>query len=63
MKEHGIKNTREIDNSIKKIELLTTMYKRKRMTEEAYIKGIHEALSKMTDQRNYIEYLSNIGQL
>jgi hypothetical protein len=62
MKE-GTKDIKAIQDSIKRIELLTTNYKKKRMSEESYIKGVHEALSKMTSQRNYVEYLSNIGQI
>jgi hypothetical protein len=59
----GTKNIKQINESIKTIELLTKFYKRKRMTEETYIKKVHEALSKMTNERDYISYLSNIGQI
>jgi hypothetical protein len=63
MKRAGIKNMKVINESISKIEMLTKFYKKKRMSEETYIRGVHEALSKLTDERDYIEYLSNIGQL
>ena len=60
--EAGSVNMVKITESIKAIELLTTQYKRKRMTTESYIKLIHENLSNLTTQRNYVEYLNNIGQ-
>lgn len=59
----GTKNIKQINESIERIENLTIQYKRKRMSEENYIRNVHEALSKMTSQRNYVEYLSNIGQI
>lgn len=59
----GTKNIKQINESIKRIESLTNQYKRKRMSEENYIKSVHEALSKMTNERDYISYLSNIGQI
>jgi hypothetical protein len=44
------------------IEFLTRQYKRKRISTESYIKLVHENLSQLTTQRNYLEYLKNIGQ-
>jgi hypothetical protein len=41
---------------------LTKQFKLKRISIEDYIKEMHVALSGMTDERNYVEYLSNIGQ-
>ena len=32
------------------------------MNTEDYIKSVHESLSNLTTQRNYIDYLKNIGQ-
>ena len=60
--EAGSVNMVKITESIKAIEFLTKQYKRKRMTTESYIKLIHENLSNLTTQRNYVEYLNNIGQ-
>jgi hypothetical protein len=58
----GSVNVAEINNSIKNIETLTNLYKRKRITTEDYIKSVNENLSKLTNERDYIKYLSNIGQ-
>lgn len=60
--EAGSVNTAKIQESIKLIELLTTQFKKKRLTTETYIKLVHENLSNLTTQRNYMEYLKNIGQ-
>ena len=56
------KNVVAIKESIKNIETLTARFKRKRLTQEQYILLVNQNLSKMTDERNYIEYLVNIGQ-
>jgi len=60
--EAGSINTVKIKESIKSIELLTSQYKKKRMSTENYIKLVHEKLANLTTQRNYVEYLKNIGQ-
>ncbi len=60
--EPGSVNMMAINESIKSIEFCTKLYKRKRISTEQYIKMVHENLSKMTSQRNYLEYLKNIGQ-
>ena len=60
--EAGSVNTAKIQESIKLIELVTTQFKKKRLTTETYIKLVHENLSNLTTQRNYMEYLKNIGQ-
>lgn len=60
--EAGSINMMAINESIKTIEFLTSNYKKKRMSTENYIKQVHENLSKMTSQRNYLDYLKNIGQ-
>lgn len=60
--EPGSVNTKQITESLKAIEVLTSQYKRKRMSTENYIQMMHENLSKLTDERNYWEYLKNIGQ-
>lgn len=59
----GSKNVKMVNESTKRIEALTTQFKRKRMTTENYIKEVHVALSQMTSERDYIEYLTDIGQL
>lgn len=59
----GSKNVKIMNESTKRIESLTTQYKRKRMTTENYIKEVHLALSQMTSERDYVEYLTHIGQL
>lgn len=60
--EAGSVNVKNIQDSIISIEFLTKQYKKKRLTTENYIKMIHQNLSKLTTQRNYSEYLKNIGQ-
>lgn len=60
--EAGSVNTVKIKESIKSIELLTSQYNKKRMSTENYIKLVHEKLANLTTQRNYLEYLKNIGQ-
>jgi hypothetical protein len=59
--EPGSINVKLITESVNSIELLTKMYKRKRISTENYIKQVHENLSKLTSQRNYLEYLKNLG--
>lgn len=59
----GSKNVKMVNESTKRIEALTAQFKRKRMTTENYIKEVHMALSQMTSERDYIEYLTHIGQL
>lgn len=58
----GTKNIVAINSSINTVESLTNQFKLKRISIEEYIKEVHIALSGMTNERNYIEYLSNIGQ-
>lgn len=61
-REAGSINVAKIKESVNAIEFLTKQYKRKRMSTEQYIKSVHENLSHLTTQRNYLEYLSSIGQ-
>jgi hypothetical protein len=61
-KAPGSVNVKEIKEAVKAIELYTSLYKRKRLTTENYIKKVHIALSRLTSQRDYFEYLRNIGQ-
>jgi hypothetical protein len=58
----GSVNVKEIKEAVKAIELYTSLYKRKRLTTENYIKKVHIGLSRLTSQRDYFEYLRNIGQ-
>jgi hypothetical protein len=60
--EPGSVNVSKINESIKSINYLTIQYKKKRISTERYIKEVHENLSKLTTQRDYLEYLKNIGQ-
>ena len=60
--EAGSINVLKIQESIKSIEFLTNQYKRRRLSTEKYIKLVHENLSHLTTQRNYKDYLNNIGQ-
>jgi len=60
--EAGTVNVKVIRESIKSIEVYTSLYKKKRITTEKYIKALHDNMSKMTTQRDYLEYLKNIGQ-
>ena len=60
--EAGTVNVKVIRESIKSIEIHTSLYKKKRITTENYIKALHDSMSKMTTQRDYLEYLKNIGQ-
>jgi hypothetical protein len=62
MKKSGTKNVVAINESIKNIETLTEQFKRKRLSQDEYVLRVNQNLSKMTDERNYIEYLINIGQ-
>lgn len=62
MKKTGTKNVSAINEAISNIESLTKVFKRKRMSEEQYIKRVNENLAKMTNERDYIDYLKNIGQ-
>lgn len=60
--EAGSVNVAKIKESIKTIEMLTSQYKKRRMNTESYIKLVHENLASLTTQRNYLDYLKNIGQ-
>jgi hypothetical protein len=60
--ETGSVDMKKIGDSLNSIEFLTSQYKRKRISTEIYIQKVHENLSKMTTERNYWEYLKNIGQ-
>jgi hypothetical protein len=58
----GTRNVVAEKEAIKSIEFLITRYKRRRMSKETFIKKINQNLAKFSDERDYIEYLKNIGQ-
>lgn len=58
----GSVNVKEINQAVKSIEMLTNQYKKKRMSTDKYIQSMRESLSKLVSERNYLEYLKNIGQ-
>ena len=62
-KTSGSHNFIEHSNAIKRIELITKRYKNKKIKTEDYIIEIHSCLEKLTTKRNYIEYLTSIGQI
>ena len=61
-KEPGSVNMKNIHEAIKTIEILTNRFKRRRISNYTYLAAMNECLSKITTERNYIEYLKNIGQ-
>jgi hypothetical protein len=61
-KQAGSVNVTKIQESVKSIEILTSQYKKRRMSTQEYIKLVHENLSHLTTQRNYLDYLNSIGQ-
>jgi hypothetical protein len=48
--------------SLSRIQILTNLYKRQKLTTEQYIKEMHCSMSGLTTDRDYNEYLYNIGQ-
>lgn len=60
--EVGSVNMKEITESIKTIEILTRRFKRRRMSTQEYLTLMNKSLSKLTRERDYYEYLKNIGQ-
>ena len=61
-REPGTINVVKINESIKSIQFLTSQYKRKRIDTENYIKLIHENLSQLTTERNYLDYLNEMNE-
>lgn len=57
----GTKNVVAINNSVSNIETLTSLFKTKRISYDEFVQGINQNLSDMTNKRDYIEYLRNIG--
>jgi hypothetical protein len=58
----GTKSVSTIKESTKNIENLTNLFNRKRLSKEEYISRVNKNLANMSDERNYIDYLKNIGQ-
>lgn len=58
----GTKNVVAIKESTKNIEILTNYFKRGRLTKDEYISRVNKNLANMTSERDYIKYLTNIGQ-
>mgnify|MGYP003339412138 FL=1 len=61
-KETGTINFLQKQDAIKNIERMTKIFKRNKLTTEEYITSIQENLSKLSDKRDYMKYLNNIGQ-
>ena len=57
----GVKNTVIVKNSIDKIELLTKRFRSKRISYLEYFEEVNKCLSNMTEERDFIEYMRNIG--
>lgn len=57
----GTKNVVAIKGSTKKIEDLTAQFKLKRINYEQFVEGVNLAMSVMTSERDYVEYMRNIG--
>ncbi len=62
MKKTGTKNVSAIKEAIKNIQILTKFFNRKRLSKEEYISRVNKNLSNMANERDYIDYLRNIGQ-
>ena len=50
------------NDAIKSIEVYTARYKKKRMSTQSYITSVHIELAKLTNTRDYLKYLQDIGQ-
>ncbi len=62
MRKTGTKNVSAIKEAIKNIQILTKFFNRKRLSKEEYISRVNKNLSNMANERDYIDYLRNIGQ-
>jgi hypothetical protein len=62
MNKTGTKNIASKNKALKNIESLVSVYKKRRMSDEQFIKLINQNLASISKQRDYIEYLQNIGQ-
>ncbi len=61
-KKTGTKDVVAIKEATKRIEKLTELFKRRRITQEQYVIKVNQSLASMTSERDYLEYLKNIGQ-
>jgi hypothetical protein len=57
----GTKNVIAIEKATESIEMLTKLFKTKRISYEKFVEGINLNLSNMSSKRDYIQYLKNIG--
>lgn len=62
MKKTGTKDVVSIKEAIRDIEKLTEMFKRKRLTQDQYVLRVNQKLASMDTERDYLQYLQNIGQ-
>lgn len=62
MKKTGTKDVVAIKEAIRDIEKLTEMFKRKRLTQDQYVLRVNQKLASMDTERDYLQYLQNIGQ-
>jgi hypothetical protein len=62
MKKTGTKDVVAIKTAIKDIQKLTELFKRKRLSQDEYVLRVNKKLASMDSERDYIQYLQNIGQ-
>ena len=62
MRKTGTKDVVAIKTAIKDIEKLTEMFKRKRLSHDEYVLRVNKKLASMNTERDYMQYLQNIGQ-
>lgn len=62
MKKTGTKNLVAISESLHNVETLTKQFRLKRISTENYIIEMQKQLMNLTTERDYIDYLSKIGQ-
>lgn len=57
----GTKNTVVVTNATNKIDKLTNLFRRKRISYEEYFREVNICLVEMTTERDFLEYMKNIG--
>ncbi len=57
----GTKNTVVVTNATNKIDKLTNLFRRKRISYEEYFSEVNICLVEMTTERDFLEYMKNIG--
>lgn len=58
----GTRNVTAEREAIEAIESIIRQFKKRRMTRDEFVRRVNQNLSKMADERDYIQYLQNIGQ-